>query len=48
MATGSKTPGDQVEELARLVENALDSLRQVHWALQALKVRLDEEQPGPG
>ena len=47
MATGSKTPGDQVDELARLVESALDSLRQVHWALQALKARLDEEPTGP-
>jgi hypothetical protein len=47
MASGSKTPSDQVDELARLVENALDSLRQVHWALQALKVRLDEEHADP-
>jgi hypothetical protein len=47
MATGSKTPSDQVEELTRLVENALDNLRQVHWALQALKTRLDEERSHP-
>lgn len=47
MAAGPKTPSDQVDELARLVENALDSLRQVHWALQALKARLDEEHAGP-
>lgn len=42
MAT-SKTPSDQVEELTSLVERSLDSLRQMHWALQALKARLDNE-----
>jgi hypothetical protein len=47
MATGSKTPSDQIDELARLVENALDSLRQVHWALQALKARLDDKRDDP-
>jgi len=47
MATGSKTPSDQVDELARLVENALDNLRQVHWALQALKARLDGQHDDP-
>ena len=47
MATGSKTPSDQVEELTRLVENSLDSLRQVLWALQALKARLDEQRINP-
>jgi hypothetical protein len=41
MAMESKTPSDQVDELTRLVENALDSLRQVLWALEALKTRLD-------
>jgi hypothetical protein len=46
MAT-SKTPSDQVDELARLVENALDSLRQVLWALQALKERLGNEDADP-
>jgi hypothetical protein len=47
MARESKTPSDQVDELARLVENSLDSLRQVLWALQALKSRLDEEHASP-
>lgn len=47
MATGSKTLSDQVDELARLVENALDSLRQVDWALRALKARLDEKHDDP-
>jgi hypothetical protein len=46
MAT-AKTPSDQVDELARLVENSLDNLRQVHWALQALKERLDKEDTDP-
>jgi hypothetical protein len=43
MATGPKTPSDQVEELTRLVENSLDTLRQVLWALQALKARRDSD-----
>lgn len=47
MATGSKTLSDQVDEIAKLVENALDSLRQVHWALQTLKERLDEKHDDP-
>jgi hypothetical protein len=47
MATGAKTPSDQIDELARLVENALDSLRQVHRALQGLKVRIDDKQDDP-
>jgi hypothetical protein len=46
MAT-AKTPSDQVDELTRLVENSLDSLRQVLWALHALKTRLDEEHSHP-
>jgi hypothetical protein len=47
MATGAKTPSDQIDELARLVENALDSLRQVHRALQGLKVRIDDKHDDP-
>jgi hypothetical protein len=47
MATGSKTPSDQVEELTRLVESSLDNLRQVLWALQGLKARLDEQRIDP-
>jgi hypothetical protein len=47
MTTGPKSPSDQVDELTRLVENSLDSLRQVLWALQALKTRLDEEHAQP-
>jgi hypothetical protein len=46
MAT-AKAPSDQVDELARLVENSLDNLRQVLWALQALKERLDKEDADP-
>jgi hypothetical protein len=47
MTKGSKSASDQVDELTRLVENSLDSLRQVLWALQALKTRLDEEHAHP-
>lgn len=47
MATSSKTLSDQVDELERLVENALDNLRQVQWALRALKARLDEKHEDP-
>ena len=46
MAT-AKTPSDQVDELTRLVENSLDTLRQVLWALQALKTRLETEPVHP-
>jgi hypothetical protein len=47
MTRESKSASNQVDELARLVENALDSLRQVLWALQALKTRLDQEHGPP-
>jgi len=33
----------QVEEILKLVENAMDVLRQVVWALESLRARLDEE-----
>ena len=47
MGTGSKTPSDQVDELTKLVENSLDTLRQVLWALQSLKTPLDGEPAHP-
>jgi hypothetical protein len=40
-------PSDQVDGLTRLVEDALDSLRQVLCALQALKTRLDGDGADP-
>ena len=43
MAGSAKTPADQVEEILKLVENAMDVLRQVVWALESLRARLDEE-----
>ena len=47
MATGPKTPSDQIDEVMRLVENSLEGLQQVLWALKTLKVQLAGEHAEP-
>ena len=45
MTPPAKTPTDQVTEISKLVQDALDSLRQVIVALQSLEQRLSELEP---
>ena len=45
MAPPAKTTTDQVREISKLVQDALDSLRQVILALQSLEQRLSELEP---
>jgi len=45
MAPPAKTTTDQVREINKLVQDALDSLRQVILALQSLEQRLSELEP---
>jgi signal transduction histidine kinase len=45
MAPPAKTAADQVREINKLVQDAVDSLRQVLVALQSLEQRLSELEP---
>jgi hypothetical protein len=48
MTDEAKTPADQVEEIAKLVEDAQDKLDQVIRAVRMLQTRLTaEERPEP-
>ncbi|HYB25536.1 MAG TPA: hypothetical protein VEF89_02865 [Solirubrobacteraceae bacterium] len=48
MSNDTKTPADQVGEIAKLVEDAQNKLDQVTRALRSLEQRLSEDEPGRG
>jgi len=48
VSNDTKTPADQVGEIAKLVEDAQNKLDQVTRALRSLEQRLSEDEPGRG